>query len=202
MSEASAALHHLLDEALATVQRTPTLAAFAGETLDGPLPLTLPGHCSFPAVERLTCYEALCTDETGPLTDAVRAAAPYLAWQQTYSAEEVGAAFLDAYAWFNLVSPEGPFHAPDIRVAIGTWGHGLHYPRHAHAPAEVYYVIAGGAVFETDGQPDAWLGPGETRTHRPNVMHAARMSDGPLLALALWRGEALMARSTFEAAAP
>ncbi|MEM9761133.1 MAG: dimethylsulfonioproprionate lyase family protein [Pseudomonadota bacterium] len=202
MKAARASLDRLLGEVRATVHSTPVLAAFANGALAGDLPYLPPIPHRFPAVAALDAHLDRCSDETWPLTEAILAAAPHLAWQQTYTAEEVGAGFLAAYAWFNLVSPEGPFEAPDIRLAIGTWGHGLHYPRHAHAPAEIYSVISGGAVFETDGQPDAWLGPGETRTHEPHVMHAARMSDGPLLALALWRGEALMARSRLEAAAP
>ncbi|MEM8761689.1 MAG: dimethylsulfonioproprionate lyase family protein [Pseudomonadota bacterium] len=200
MRDARAPLDRLLEETRAVIRDTPRLAAFADGALDGALPFAPPVPRGFPAVARLDAYLGIGNAATRPLTEAIIAAAPHLGWQQTYSAEEVGADFLAAYAWSNLVSPEGPFRTPDIRVAFGTWGHGLFYPRHAHAPAEIYYVIAGGALFETDGQPDAWLGPGETRMHKPHVMHAARMTDGPLLALALWRGEALMARSTLETA--
>ena len=79
----------------------------------------------------------------------------------------------------------------EIRVSVGTWARGLYYPRHAHEPAEVYCVIAGNALFLTDGQPDARLGPGETRTHPPHISHAARMDESPLLAMAIWRGAEL-----------
>ena len=43
---------------------------------------------------------------------------------------------------------------------------------------------------------DALLEPGDTRFHPSNAAHAAQMCDGPLLAMAIWRGGALTETST------
>jgi len=196
--DAEAALRALLTAARAQIADDPAMARFAEGVLPEDPALTLPEPLLLPPVAHLAAHAALAAPLTRPLAEAILAAAPHLRWLQSYDAEEVGAHFLAHYAWFNLVSPEGPFLADAIKISVGFWGAGLHYPRHWHEPAEIYCVIAGGARFLSEGQPDAYLGPGGIREHAPNDPHSAAMEREPLVAMALWKGAGLVAKSTLD----
>lgn len=189
---AQAAITRLWTETAALVAGVPALAAFAGAALDGAPRRTAREPCRLGAVDGLGAFRGRASPLTAPLTEALIAAAPHLQWRQSYSEAQVGRRFLDGYAWVNVASPEGLFVVEGLRISIGTWAEGLVYPRHWHEPEEIYAVLAGRALFVTDGQPDRVLGPGETRHHPANVPHAARMDDSPLLAMALWRGRHLL----------
>ncbi len=174
------------------------------------LPAGLPGADAFddappmalPMLAELPEVLALASEATRPLVDCLLRAAPHLAWRQSYTeADGFSRAYLDHYGWINLVSPEGPFLSDSLRLTVGYWGRGLHYPRHAHAPEEIYCILAGEAVFHSDGHPPRRAGPGETILHLPNQPHAIVMEPGPLLALVPWKGEGLMRLSRFPGAA-
>ena len=192
----SDALHALMAETRARVAVTPVLAGFVGEALDGDLPFAPPPPVRLPAV---TLVDALETED--PLARAVIAAASALRWQQSYTAADgFDADYLARYGWFNLVSPEGVFLSDRIRVSVGYWGTGLHYKEHWHAPEEMYLVLAGGARFHSAGRPPFDAKPGDIVHHAPNQKHAIDMVPGPLLAMAFWKGAALMAKSGLKGA--
>ncbi|MEO0621764.1 MAG: dimethylsulfonioproprionate lyase family protein [Pseudomonadota bacterium] len=195
-----AAHERLLVEVRALIASTPVLAEFAGDRLDGPLPLELPDPRDTDCLHLLGGFASQAGPETQALTDAVLSEAPHLHWRQTYGKDQVGADFLSRSGWFNLVSPDGPFVSPEMRISIGLWDQGFTYPWHWHVPSEIYVVLAGRAIFRTGGMEDADLGPGGLREHPSLVVHAAEMRDAPLFAHALWRGEGLNAPSTLCAA--
>lgn len=170
------------------------LAAFLGGALDAALPYRALEPSTLPAVAALPGCPALAGGRTAALTEAVIAAAPELRWRQSYTAEEVGAGFLANYGWFNLVSPEGPYLSDACRISVGYWGAGLDYPDHAHAPEEIYLVLAGAARFRRAGSAPERVDPGGTYHNPPGVMHGAEMVPGPLLAMAFWTGERLTAK--------
>ena len=134
---------------------------------------------------------------TAPLLSAVIAAIPHLHWKQSYTLDDPGfdQYYLDNYCWFNLIAPSGPFISHDLRVSCGYWGKGLHYPNHWHKPEEIYLTVAGSARYISEGRADIIGGPGATICHYSNQPHSAEMKDGPLLAMAFWRGEQLEAKS-------
>jgi len=133
---------------------------------------------------------------TRPLVTQIAHLADRLHWQQTYTeADGFSRDFLNNYAWLNLISPEGMFVSDTARVTIGYWGQGLTYPEHSHAPEEIYCILAGQAVFHSEGHPPRLASPGETIHHIPHQKHAIDMMPGPLLALVPWRGERLVAKS-------
>jgi hypothetical protein len=111
------------------------------------------------------------------------AAAPRLAWRQSYEPREVGAAFLQNYGWTE-------FLGVPARIACGVLllGPATLYPPHSHPAEEVYVPLSGTAEWlQGDGvwrpQP-----PGSLIHHRSQETHAMRANDEPLLALYLWRG--------------
>lgn len=128
---------------------------------------------------------------SAPLMEALQAVIDDVEWRHSYTAEEVGQHFLDHFCWFELAGPEGHFLTDQARITVGYWGPGLFYPRHQHAPEELYTVVSGRALFHADGEADARLGPGDTRLHLSNQPHAMTTGDDPVLTLVLWRGAGL-----------
>ncbi len=139
---------------------------------------------------------AHCNDLTRPLVTQIAHLADRLNWQQSYTeADGFSRDYLNNYAWVNVISPEGMFTSETIRVTIGYWGQGLHYAEHSHAPEEIYCILAGQAVFHSEGRAPRLAGAGEMIHHMPHQKHAIDMTPGPLLALIPWRGENLTAKS-------
>jgi hypothetical protein len=134
------------------------------------------------------------------LVTAVAHAAPTLSWRQTYSVQELGAAFLDNYAWSEIFGAAGPL--PSARVACGflVLGPATHYPRHRHEAEEIYLPLSGTAAWQ---QGDAvWRDrPAGTLIHHAgNEPHAMRTGASPLLALYLWRSANLAQKAHLDPA--
>lgn len=153
---------------------------------------------TLPMLDELLACQELANDATQSLVDLLITCRHGLRWQQSYSAKQgFDRAYLDHYGWINLVSPEGPFFDDSLRLTIGYWGAGLHYPKHSHEPEEIYCILAGQAEFHSDGLPPRLVGPGDWVHHHSFQPHAIDMSPGPLLALVPWRGQNLSAIASF-----
>ncbi len=184
-------LQALLQKTCQAVAGQPALAEFVGPALRPDLPLAETPPFGLPVTTLV-----LRGDWPDPLAAAVKNAAPLVRWQQSYSkADGFSADYLNRYGWFNLVSSEGHFVADEIRVSIGYWGAGLIYREHWHAPEEIYLVLAGGARFLAEGRAPVDARAGDRIHHRPNQKHAIEMRPGPLLAMAFWKGSALLEKS-------
>ncbi len=184
-------LSHILTEAKKLIAQTPALSMYANMP-QNPLPYAPQTPSTLPVVTLLGGMAAQCSPETQALTQAIIDGADHLHWQQSYNADQVGAAYLEKYGWFNLISPDGPFVSSELRLSIGMWGQGLYYPEHWHEPEEKYCVLAGGAEFMAKGRSPKVVQAGGIVHHESNQPHAMNMKDSPLLALAIWRGGALM----------
>jgi len=122
------------------------------------------------------------------LVAAVARAAPSLAWRQTYSAQELGGAFLDNYGWSEIFGGNGPLASERIACGFLILGPATHYPRHRHEAEEMYLPLSGTAAWQ---QGDAiWRDrpPGTLIYHAGDEPHAMRTGTQPLLALYVWRG--------------
>jgi mannose-6-phosphate isomerase-like protein (cupin superfamily) len=170
------------------IASTPALLTFAGWPLALPVQRAPRG---VPAARILKDWAEGNTEVTLSLHDAVRGIADYAEWNQTYSEEEVGADFLQRYGWFELVGPKGHFHSDQVRAYIAYWGANLYYPWHQHEAEELYFILAGEAVFEAEGRAPRVLRPGETCLHTSWQPHAMTTKDSAVLALVLWRGAGL-----------
>lgn len=159
---------------------------------------------TLPAIAGLSGFLNQTTPKLRPLVQAIVEAAPSLCWQHSYSTKDPGinADFLARSGWFNLIAPSGPFVSDSLRVSIGLWGKGLHYPTHWHVPEEIYLTIAGAATYHSQGRTPVRAGPGALVHHHSNQPHAATMQDAPLLAAAFWRGHGLEDISTLAPAQP
>jgi len=152
-------------------------------------------HEPVPALHQIQSDKSPTTPETLPVARAIQAAAPHMRWRQSYSEDDgFPRAFLDTYGWFDLAGPDGPYTADNLRIMIGYWGPGLHYPDHSHAQHEHYLVLAGSAWFRLADEPFRRHGPGDVFQTPPGFVHAAEMRDEPLMAIAFWSAEDLSIR--------
>ena len=197
MSGAEQAFRGLLSATLALVDALPEARDFA-VGMPRTFAFTPPAPAMLPVTEEAGQAAGDAAEPARAVGLAFRDVATFAEWQQTYTEAQVGRAYLDRYGWFNLISPDGPFTDPHWRISFGYWGRGLEYPRHWHAPEELYVVVAGSALFTSDGQDPAQLGPGGTRHHSGGEPHGMQITPGPLLAFAIWKGTALTERATLE----
>ena len=122
-----------------------------------------------------------------PLVHAVQQAVFHVNWQFIYTEDEVGRHFLDNYAYFELSGPTEHFRSDQCYAFIGYWGPGLFYPEHHHASEELYFVLAGHALFDSDGDVPANLGTAAHRFHASQRPHAMTTNDSAMLTLVFWR---------------
>jgi dimethlysulfoniopropionate lyase len=173
------------------------LAWFAGE-MQGVRPIDVNPR-SLPVCALLKDTTNLANTRTRPAVQAICDAAPDLCWQQSYTeADGFSAEYLNAYGWFNLISPEGVFRSDSIRVSVCYWGAGQHYLEHWHEPEEFYLVLAGSAKFHSAGSAPRRCNAGDVIHHASNQAHAIDITPGPLLAAAFWRGNGLLAKSSLK----
>lgn len=175
----------VLEKVSSLIAETPELASFAN--WPGEMTWTERAPHTYPATTRITKW----IDAEAPEWACLNTIAPHAEWRQTYTAEEVGEDFLANYAYVELAGPSGHYHCDTVRIFYGWWGPELLYPWHDHDAEEIYYILAGHAVFESDGLPTERLGPGDTRHHTSRQNHAMTTTDSAILALALWRGDGM-----------
>jgi uncharacterized RmlC-like cupin family protein len=149
-----------------------------------------------PVCDWLAGAETLSAPATAELVSAFVAAAPTLDWRQTYSVEDFGARFLQRYGWTEVVGSRGPIASAKIACGFLLLGPDIEYPAHAHEAHEIYFPLAGEAFWMRDRGEFAAHAPGAIIEHQPWTPHATRTRDDPMLALYIWRGGDLAAKST------
>ncbi len=122
-------------------------------------------------------------------------AADALEWRQTYTTADFGREFLDRYGWTELIGLRGPI--PSQRIACGflMLGPEIEYPAHAHEAEELYLPLAGEALWMRGEEGFVARAPGALVEHPSWMPHAMRTGRNPMLAIYLWRGGDLAAKS-------
>ena len=141
--------------------------------------------CPAPTAAKIIAWQLDGDTITTPLHHAIQHAAPHVNWQFICSEAEVGRHFLDNYGYFELFGPTGHFHSDKCNAHIAYWGLDLYYPAHHHASEELYFVLSGAAMFESDGDAAATLGPAKNRFHASHQPHAMTTTDSAILTLVL-----------------
>lgn len=175
------------------VDRLPLVAAFAGPWPEGPRCRIEPA--ALPVCAALAQAERGATSLTRDLVHAVVQAAPDLRWQQSYGAGDFGAAFLQGYGWSEFAGLRGPLPCDRLAIGVLLLGPQMTYPSHAHEAAEIYVPLSGTALWQRGEGPFAAVEPGQVILHPSWLPHAMRTEAAPLLALYLWRGGDLAAKS-------
>lgn len=148
-----------------------------------------------PVLSFLPDATAAADPSTVDLVRLFEAANRHLRWDQTYSAAEVGAAFLEKYGWTELIGRSGPVAGQDMAVGALLLGPDTEYPPHRHAAEEIYVPLTGPSLW-MQGREEWVIQPsGEPIYHRPWLPHAIRTRSAPLLAVYLWRGRDLTRKS-------
>jgi Dimethlysulfonioproprionate lyase len=132
------------------------------------------------------------------LVNEICSDAPSMAWRQTYTASDVGAAFLDNYGWSEIVGLSGPLSSERIACGFLLLGPETHYPRHRHEAQEVYIPLAGTASWQQGDSRWRERPPGAVIHHASDEPHAMRTGARALLALYLWRSSNLNQKAHFD----
>jgi Dimethlysulfonioproprionate lyase len=140
-----------------------------------------------------TLNSALHVASSGPapvpaLAAALSELSPRLQWQRRDNAPPDGTSFHDGHANALVAGPEGLEVRDDVWLGMSLLAPHVRYPHHRHPPEEVYVSLAGGSWWNTNMD---WTtpGPGGLIYNPPNILHAMRTDDEPLLAIwCLWVG--------------
>lgn len=124
-------------------------------------------------------------ERTIRLGAALAAIEPQLAW----AAKPTGdTAFREGHANAVVIGAGGIEQRDDVRVGVSLVAPDTIYPDHNHPPEEIYAVLSDSAWRQERG-PWRKPGMGGTVHNTPNILHAMRSYDTPLLAVwSLWTG--------------
>jgi mannose-6-phosphate isomerase-like protein (cupin superfamily) len=148
-----------------------------------------------PVCRWLDSLEPLAAPETRALVREFVAATETLEWRQTYSAADFGPEFLDSYGWTELIGLRGPIPSETVACGFLMLGPRIQYPAHAHEAEEIYLPLAGEALWMRGREDFVARAPGEMIEHPRWTPHATRTVGQPMLALYVWRGGDLAAKS-------
>ncbi|WP_054308007.1 dimethylsulfonioproprionate lyase family protein [Mesorhizobium sp. 1M-11] len=119
-----------------------------------------------------------------------------LRWGQTYTEKDFGHDFLDNYGWVEVFGTRGHFANDKVAGGFLILGPEVVYPDHHHEAEEIYIPLTDGTGWRKGEGAFQVRGAGEVIHHPSNVNHAMKTGVEPLLALYLWRGGPLAAKST------
>ena len=148
-----------------------------------------------PVCRWLDSLGPLAGHETRALVREFVAVAEILEWRQTYSAADFGPEFLESYGWTELIGLRGPIPSETVACGFLMLGPRIEYAAHAHEAQEIYLPLAGEALWMRDGEGFVERAPGEMIEHSSWTPHAMRTVEQPMLALYVWRGGDLAAKS-------
>jgi quercetin dioxygenase-like cupin family protein len=124
----------------------------------------------------------------GALADAFAAIEPQLGWQVRTGRETDAEPFLSSHANATITGSDGLEIRSDVRIGVSLLAPHTRYPDHRHPPEDIYVVLSGGEWRQGN---DPWHEPGIGGLvyNPPNIVHAMRSAEWPLLALwFLWTG--------------
>jgi hypothetical protein len=143
-----------------------------------------PGSGRLPVCHHLETVLELARLQTGPvsaLADAFAVIEPQLSWKIRANAEAQGEQFLNSHANATITGSEGLEIRRDVWIGVSLLAPHTRYPDHRHPPDEIYVVLSGGLWRQGS---DRWHEPGIGGLvyNPPNVVHAMRSAERPLLA--------------------
>jgi hypothetical protein len=131
-----------------------------------------------------------------PLVELLAERRGDLRWGQTYSEADFGKTFIDNYGWLEVFGTRGHFVNDEVAAGLLILGPDIVYPDHHHVAEEIYIPLTGGTQWRMGEGGFRGREAGEVIHHTSNVGHAMRTGKEPLLALYIWRGGPLAAKST------
>ena len=150
---------------------------------------------SLPVCRDLSKLIELASPSTRALVETLVGGEDDLEWRQTYAASDFGPEFLENYGWTELIGLRGPIPSETIACGFLLLGASVEYPSHAHEAEELYVPLAGDALWMRGDEGFVRRAIGEPIWHASWMPHAMRTLQQPVLALYLWRGGDLAAKS-------
>lgn len=169
----------------AAAREMAVVAALAAGAAREPVAFDANDH---PALRHLDKALAAAERRVPALAAALRPVAAALPWRYGYAPRADAAGLEHRMAWAELVGPAAPFRSAQVGLGLTLIGPHTSYPPHRHPAVEVYRVVAGTAVWRA-GPVTSLHPPGATILHSPNLVHAMRTGDEPLLAIYSWSGD-------------
>ena len=189
MNTVQSIFDQLLQATINLIYNTPALHEFAAVPDD--LQYVYRSPVYKPVVDCLAMHLPQASPPAQPLIDALLNAAPHAQWRTTYTADQLGTDFINRYGYIELYGPEGHYNSQQSRAFIGYWGNHLNYPLHSHEAEEIYYIVAGEALFGVDDHALQLRQPQDTQTHSSWQSHRMITENSAVLCLVLWRGDRL-----------
>lgn len=127
----------------------------------------------------------------GDIADALRPLGGAVGWMSggDFYGPESGD-LEDKLAYADVVGPYGGlFAAGGYHLGAIIFAPRIDYPPHGHPAAELYYLVAGHGEWRRGDEEWTARPPGSLIHHPPNMAHAARTADGPVLALVCLIGD-------------
>lgn len=118
----------------------------------------------------------------GALADAFAGIEPRLNWTVRAGGETQDEQFLNSHANATITGPEGLEIRSDVRIGVSLMAPQTRYPDHRHPPEEIYVVLSAGE-WRQASNPWHEPGIGGLVYNPPNIVHAMRSAEPPLLAL-------------------
>jgi hypothetical protein len=149
------------------------------------------GAARLPVCRHLGAVLENLSPQAGPvraLADAFAVIEPKLDWKVRPGAEAHGEPFLKGHANATIVGSEGLEIRSDVWIGVSLLTPHTRYPDHRHPPEEIYVVMSDGQWRQAN---DPWHAPGIGGLvyNPPNIQHAMRSMERPLLAVwLLWKG--------------
>jgi uncharacterized protein involved in type VI secretion and phage assembly len=140
------------------------------------------GAARLPVCHHLSMALENARSQRGALANAFAIIEPQLHWKIRAGAATQGESFLNGHANATIVGPEGLEIRRDVWIGVSLMAPHMRYPDHRHPPGEIYVVLSDGQWRQAS---DPWHKPGIGGLvyNPPNVVHAMRSTERPLLAL-------------------
>ncbi len=148
-----------------------------------------------PVLKWLADIAKFSTPDLTGLVHAIAERADLLEWQQTYTVADFGPSFIERYGWTELIGRRGPIPSTDFACGLLMLGPETEYPAHAHEAEELYVPLAGAAAWMRGDEGFVVRSVGLPIHHPPWTPHAMRTGPETLLALYVWQGGDLVAKS-------
>jgi len=154
----------------------------SASTFHEPIPRNLPA-CAWLA-ETIAATMMVSPSVSAALAEV----APHLRWKQNanYSDELLGEGYMASYAYCEFIGPDGFFRGKDFLMGLLLLGPDRFYKDHAHPAPELYWTLTGPSLWRQATSAFETHAAGNAIWHAPNVVHATRTTDTPLLAMWIW----------------
>ena len=124
------------------------------------------------------------------IIDAAATAAGWAAWTEFYREDDWSRSFVHHFAGGTVAGPTAPWHVDHLVLDVFVYGPNIDYPAHAHPAEEVYLILGGTAEFKIGADPQYRpLRAGDVTYHSPNLPHAIRIGEEPVVGVVMYRGD-------------